>query len=39
MRPTGHVARRAEMDDWIFIGVTIAFFAVCWAYVVGCDRL
>jgi len=27
------------MADVVFILVTIAFFAVAWAYVLGCDRL
>jgi hypothetical protein len=28
-----------EMIDLIFVGVTIAFFAIAWAYTLGCDRL
>jgi len=27
------------MADVIFIGVTVLFFAVAWAYALGCDRL
>jgi len=27
------------MTDIIFIAVTIAFFAVAWAYAQGCDHL
>jgi hypothetical protein len=30
---------RDTMADLIFIGVTIVFFAVAWAYALGCDRL
>jgi len=26
------------MDLWM-VGITIAFFALTWAYVVGCDHL
>jgi len=29
----------SEMADVIFIGATILFFAIAWAYTVGCDRL
>jgi hypothetical protein len=27
------------MADLVFIVVTVVFFAVGWAYVLGCDRL
>jgi len=27
------------MQDLIFILVTITFFAISWAYVIGCERL
>ena len=27
------------MADLIFVAVTVVFFAVSWAYVLGCDRL
>jgi hypothetical protein len=27
------------MADLVFIVVTLAFFAVAWAYTLGCDRL
>ena len=27
------------MLDLIFIAVTVVFFGVAWAYVLGCDRL
>lgn len=27
------------MSDLVFVGVTILFFAVAWAYTLGCDRL
>jgi hypothetical protein len=28
-----------SMADFIFAAVTIAFFALTWAYALGCDRL
>jgi hypothetical protein len=31
--------RRHEMLDVLFIVITIAFFALAWAYVRGCDRV
>jgi hypothetical protein len=31
--------RDDTMADLTFIGVTIVFFAVAWAYALGCDRL
>jgi hypothetical protein len=31
--------RRIGMSDFVFVAVTIVFFAVAWAYVLGCDRL
>ena len=31
--------RRVVMADVIFIGLTVLFFVVAVAYVVGCDRL
>jgi hypothetical protein len=31
--------REEAMADLVFIGVTIVFFAVAWAYALGCDRL
>jgi len=27
------------MMDFIFIAATVAFFAIAWAYTLGCDRL
>jgi hypothetical protein len=27
------------MADLVFVLVTVVFFAVSWAYVLGCDRL
>jgi hypothetical protein len=27
------------MGDLIFVAITVAFFAVAWAYLRGCDRL
>jgi hypothetical protein len=27
------------MADLLFIGITIGFFAVAWAYALACDRL
>jgi hypothetical protein len=27
------------MADFIFMAATIAFFALTWAYALGCDRL
>jgi len=27
------------MTDIVLIGVTLVFFAVSWAYVLGCDHL
>ena len=27
------------MWDFVFVGVTIVFFAIAWAYTLGCDRL
>jgi hypothetical protein len=27
------------MADLVFVVVTVVFFAVSWAYVLGCDRL
>jgi hypothetical protein len=32
-------ARSLPMSDLVFILVTLAFFAVCWLYVRGCERL
>jgi len=31
--------RSEEMMDLIFIAATVAFFAIAWAYTLGCDRL
>lgn len=28
-----------QMADLVFMAVTVAFFAIAWAYVRGCDRL
>jgi hypothetical protein len=28
-----------RMLDLVFTGTTVVFFAVAWAYVLGCDRL
>jgi hypothetical protein len=27
------------MWEFVFVGVTIVFFAIAWAYTLGCDRL
>jgi len=28
-----------HMDDLTFVGATIVFFLIAWAYTVGCNRL
>jgi hypothetical protein len=28
-----------RMSDVIFVGVTVGFFALAWAYVRGCERV
>jgi hypothetical protein len=33
------VPKERKMMDLIFSGVTVVFFAVAWAYAIGCDRL
>lgn len=38
-RPAGRTQRRNGMADLIFVGVTVAFFAVCVLYTYACDRL
>lgn len=35
----GADSREGMMSDVVFVGVTIVFFAVAWAYTLGCDRL
>jgi hypothetical protein len=31
--------RRVTMLDVVFVGATIVFFAIAWAYTLACDRL
>ncbi len=31
--------KECAMGDVVFLGVTVVFFAVAWAYTLGCDRL
>jgi hypothetical protein len=38
-RPSGAINGETNMQDAVFILVTIGFFAAAMAYVWGCDRL
>ena len=33
------ILERSERMDIVYIGLTVGFFVVSWAFVVACDRL